>query len=377
MNAVPLKERQYDIDWLRAFAIFVVFLFHCAVFFSFEYWHVKNDRLDFGMTVFVGIVSQWIMPLFFVLSAVSAYYALEHRTNGAYIQERFKRLVVPLLFGMFVLSPPQVYIERLTHGEFKGSFVEFIPHYFEGFYRLGGNFAWMGLHLWYLEMLFLFSIVTLPLFRFLRKENVQTFLTTTAGFFAKRGAIFLLALPIGVTEMFVNLKQNILSRRDFGGWSPLIYLVVFILGYIIVNDRRFRQQIENQKRVALLMGAMTSVAGYFVLTSGGSSSTLLFSLLRAFNSWFWIVTILGFGSRYLSFSAAYLPYANEAVLPFYILHQPVIVIVGYFIASWEVNVLTKYALLSTFSFLVIVLLYDKVIKRSHLLRFVFGMKPMA
>jgi len=372
MNTVPFRERRYDIDWLRAFAIIIVFLFHCAVFFSNEYWHVKNNRLNFGMTVFVVVVIQWIMPLFFVLSAVSANYALEHRTNRAYIYERFTRLVVPLLFGMIVLSPPQVYIERLTHGEFKGSFVEFIPHYFEGFYRLGGNFAWMGLHLWYLEMLFIFSIVTLPLFRHLRKETAQTFLTMLAGLCTRRGALFLLALPIGVTEMLVNLKQGILSRRDFGGWSPLVYLVVFVLGYVIASDRRFRLQIEKQRIVALIMGVITSMAGYFIFTSGGSSSSMSFSLLRAFNSWFWVLMILGFGSRYLTFSTRYLKYANEAVLPFYILHQPVIVILGYSIAGWDANILVKYALLSTFSFLVVGLLYDRMIRRSNFLQFVFG-----
>ena len=62
------KERRYDIDWLRVLAMAVVFLFHCARFFDYGEWHVKNNRLDFGMTVFVGVVSQWLMPLFFILS---------------------------------------------------------------------------------------------------------------------------------------------------------------------------------------------------------------------------------------------------------------------------------------------------------------------
>jgi peptidoglycan/LPS O-acetylase OafA/YrhL len=375
MSADPLNQRQYDIDWLRAFAIVVVFLFHCAVFFSYEYWHVKNDRLSFGMTVFVGIVSQWIMPLFFLLSATSSHHALEHRTNGAYVRERFTRLVVPLLFGMFVLSPPQVYIERLTHSEFQGSFFAFIPRYFDGFYRLGGNFAWMGLHLWYLEILFLFSIITLPLFRLLQRGAVQTFLRDkVTGFFTKPGMIFLLALPIGLAEALVNIKQTILSKRDFGGWSPLIYLVVFILGYLIAGDRRLGQQIERQRVISLLMGVMTSVAGYLILTAGGSSSTISFSLLRGFNSWFWVLAILGVGSRYLSFSTPSLKYVNEAVLPFYILHQPIIVITGYFIAGWNAGVPVKFAVLTIFSFLVIVLVYDRAVRRVQVLRFLFGMK---
>jgi glucans biosynthesis protein C len=115
--------RRYDIDWLRVFAMSLIFLFHCARFFDFEDWHVKNSQLDFGMSVFVGILSQWIMPLFFVLSAISAYYALNQWTAGQYIRERLRRLVIPFLFGIFVLIPPQVYIERVSHFQFSGSWI--------------------------------------------------------------------------------------------------------------------------------------------------------------------------------------------------------------------------------------------------------------
>ena len=37
-----MKERRYDIDWLRVVAILAVFLYHCARFFGPEGWHLKN-----------------------------------------------------------------------------------------------------------------------------------------------------------------------------------------------------------------------------------------------------------------------------------------------------------------------------------------------
>jgi peptidoglycan/LPS O-acetylase OafA/YrhL len=367
-------KRRNDIDWLRAFAILVVFLFHCAVFFSYEDWPAKNNQLSFGMTVFVSVVNQWIMPLFFILSAISSYHALERRSNRTYIAERSKRLAVPLVFGIFAMAPFQVYIERVTHGEFTGSFASFFPHYFDGFYRLGGNFAWMGIHLWYLEMLFIFSIVTLPLFRLLGRETMQSFGSGIAGFFGKPGAIFLFSIPIAVVEMLTNLQPDTIGRRDFGGWSPVVYLVLFVLGYLIAGDQRIRQRIEKERITALLLGAAATAAGYFLLTSGSSSRTLFFSFLRAFNSWCWLMAILGFGSRHLTLRKDFLLYANEAVLPFYILHQTVIVAIGFLIAGWEMGVMSKYIVLATASFMMIFLLYDGVIKRIPILRFLFGMK---
>jgi len=176
-----------------------IFIFHCARFFNYEDWHVKNNQLDEGMSLFVAIVNQWIMPLFFLLSGISSYYSLRSRTSGRYIRNRFQRLVIPLIFGTFVvLIPVQVWIERVSHSQFEGFLIEFYPHYFEGFYAFGGNFAWMGLHLWYLEMLFVFSILTLPLFLYLKKDSLQALISRVAKFFVKNGVIFLIAIPIVV-----------------------------------------------------------------------------------------------------------------------------------------------------------------------------------
>lgn len=368
------NERRYDIDWLRVLAMFMIFLFHNARFFSYEDWHVKNNQLDFGMSFFVEIVSQWIMPLFFILSAISAYYALDYRNNRQYINERFKRLVIPLVFGIFVIAPPQVYIERVSHSQFAGSFIQFFPHYFDGLYSFGGNFAWMGIHLWYLEMLFIFSLLTLPLFRFLKKETIRNFISRIAVAFKTPGIIFLFALPISFMEMVVNLQPEGIGIRNFGGWSPFTYLIFFLTGYLIASNLQFKEIIERHRKIALLLGVAATISGFVYIDSGYSSRTYFFAILRGLNSWFWLVAFLGFGSRYLNFNNGILKYSNEAVLPFYILHQTGIVIVGFYIAGLDAGILLKYLILSTVSFALIMALYNLVIKRVNVLRFLFGMK---
>ncbi len=67
-------------------------------------------------------------------------------------------------------------------------------------------------------------------------------------------------------------------------------------------------------------------------------------------------------------------YASEAVLLFYILHQTVIVTIGFYIANWNVNTIFKYLIISTSSFVAIIIVYDLVVKRINLFRFLFGMK---
>jgi hypothetical protein len=371
---MPASERRADLDWLRVGAIVMMLLFHCARFFNEEDWHVKNGQLSEGMGVFVGVVAQWLMPLFFMLSAMAIWHALGFRTNRQYLAERCKRLLVPFVFGTLVLIPPQVYIERATHGRFSGSFFAFYPHYFEGWYGFGGNFAWMGLHLWYLEVLFVLSLLTLPLFRLLRQEGAQRVIARVGWLCEKPGGVFLLALPIGCMEWLVNLQPDGIGRRDFGGWSLLTYLVIFCLGYLVACDGRCRAAMERHRVVAVVGGIIAMSLGYMLVRSGHSSRAGCMAFLRAFNSWFWLVAMFGFGSRHLSFSNGALKYANEAVMPFYVLHQTVIVVLACFLIGWEVGVVAKYAVLLLAAFAVMAAAYELAIRRLAALRFLFGMK---
>lgn len=376
---VGKNTRRYDNDWLTVGAMLMIFFFHCARFFNFEDWHVKNNQLDHGMTLFVAIVAQWIMPLFFILSGISSCYSLQTRTIGRYIGNRIKRLVIPLIFGTFILLiPVQVWIERVSHGQFEGGFIEFYPHYFEGFYAFGGNFAWMGLHLWYLEMLFIFTLVTLPLFLFLKKEKFQGLISGATAFFAKNGAIFLFGIPLFLMESLVNLQPKGVGIRAFGGWSPPSYLVFFVTGFLLALDSRYREAMERLRFTALALGLLTTGLMFFFPVNtaplGDFVSYSLTVFCRSFNSWFWLVAVLGFGSRYFNFNNERLNYAREAVLPFYILHQSVIVTIGFYMADWEMGVMVKYVVLSTLSFIVIIAIYNLLIRRFNALRFLFGMK---
>lgn len=373
METIDKMERYPYIDWLRVLGMLTIFLFHSARFFDDMGWHVKNFELSFGMSVFVGIVSIFIMPLFFMLSAVAIYNALKKRTNSGFMKERFKRLIVPLIFGSFTHVVLQVYIENITHARFFGSFWQFFPHYFNGWYGFGGNFAWMGLHLWYLLVLFLFSCMLLPFFRY---TNHSTGLTARL---AKIGTSyfspFLFIIAIFLVEWLVSLFPESIGRKDFGGWSLLTYLVFFISGYILATDLRYREAIQKVRYVALAISVMTVFMGYLLIVKWRlADSNLFVLLLRAANSWSWFLTFLGFTGLNLNVSNLFLKYANEAVLPFYILHQSVIVVIGYFIRDWHVTVFPKYLFLLAASLIVIMGLYEFVIRRIRILRFLFGMK---
>ena len=156
-------QRRYDLDWLRVLTILVVFIFHSGRFFDEWGWHVKNFVVYEGVTDWSDFLTSWIMPIMFVISGASIYFALGKGGVGKFFKDKVLRLLVPLVVGMFTHGIWQVYLERVTKMEFTGTFWQFIPHYFEGIYPFTGNFSITGVHLWYLLALLLFCLIFLPL----------------------------------------------------------------------------------------------------------------------------------------------------------------------------------------------------------------------
>jgi len=376
--------RRYDVDWLRVLAMMTVFLFHNNRFFDTEDWHVKSTETSEASMAVTIFAVQWMMPLFFILSGIGIYHALSHQRWRQYLLSRVKRLLVPLLFGIFVvIAPLQVYLERITHNQFQGSFWSFYPHYFEGWFGLGGNFAWMGVHLWYLEFLFVFSVVTLPLFLYLQSPSGSRIMNSLTRFLSRPWTIFLLVLPIGLIEFIASLPPihgSVFGEEGFGGWSALPYLTLLIIGYLLATDEGLAKTMERHRVSALAVGAVSYIVALLALKVSEpwpmAPRELLMSFVRGILCWSCLVAFCGFASRHLRFSNAFLKYANEAVLPFYILHQVVILCVGFYVLRLRTYLWLEYLIITSISFGVIMAIYELLIRRVNLLRFLFGMKAV-
>ena len=139
--SVTKSVRRYDLDWLRVFAVLVLLCFHSARPFDEWGWHIKNETVSGFITSILQFINIWHMPLFFLLSGSAAWFALSLRPERSFAKERVKRLLIPLVFGMAVIIPSQVYIERIFRGQFEGSYFSFYIVAFSGSYP-EGNLSW-------------------------------------------------------------------------------------------------------------------------------------------------------------------------------------------------------------------------------------------
>jgi peptidoglycan/LPS O-acetylase OafA/YrhL len=172
-----------------------------------------------------------------------------------------------------------------------------------------------------------------------------------------------------------------LNELDPGGWGMLNYIWFFLAGFLIIANDRLRNSMLRRRwyhlGLAIFFGVILL---YMTLTNGTSAYQSVFEsiddLIRAMCSFSLILASLGLGLWKLNFTSPALKYANEAVLPFYILHQTVLVVVGFFVVGWNLPDLLKYILIIGISFPVILMTYELLIRRSNLLRVLFGMKSL-
>ena len=108
---------------------------------------------------------------------------------------------------------------------------------------------------------------------------------------------------------------------------------------------------------------------------GYSVGWSLFTVLRAFNAWFWMIAILSAGMKYLSFSNGLLRYVREGSYPFYVLHQTVLIAIGFHVMKWNTGVMPRYLTLVVATVIATTVVYDLVVRRMRVTRFLFGMKP--
>jgi peptidoglycan/LPS O-acetylase OafA/YrhL len=372
--------RLHYVDWLRVLAMLGVFLFHAVHPFDATPWHVKNADASLLVTlVFVVFLYPWGMPLFFLLSGAASRFALRRRTPRQYAVERFRRLLTPFIVGAILLTPPQLYFEwshKAQTGDFAGTLLEFAASREVGFSPQ--VFGWAGYHLWFLGFLFTYAVIALPLSRWLA-DGGRRFVDRLAGLGGRRAGLLLFLVPLVLVQLV--LRPFFPAEHH---WAEFTYtFVFFVSGYILYADDRFTEAIRRDWPLMLAAGILSTL--YFVVTAAtgvalewmstpGIPQFYLSWSVFSVNGWCWTMFVLCVGMRFLDFSNAWLRYGGESIMPFFVLHQPVIIVIAYFVVQWAAGITLKLLAVVAGSLLVTLGLTELIIKRIDVLRRLFGMK---
>jgi len=195
------------------------------------------------------------------------------------------------------------------------------------------------------------------------------------------GAVYTLMLPTLLLLVFVDHNNPLIAEKE-AGWPLVIYFWLVLCGFVVISNKRLLGSIQKLRWLSLVVAILSFVFYVFMVTTTsapvfGTGRFALITSLRVFASWCMVLTLMGFGIQYINARKPFLNYANEAVLPFYILHQTVLLGVGYFAVQWSVPDLLKWVVILLVAFGVIMSFYEYLVRRFNVMRFLFGMKLIA
>lgn len=374
-------ERRHDIDWLRVIAFSLLILYHTGMFFVPWDFHFKNSETSELFELWMTPLNQFRLPLLFMISGMGAYFVLKHRSPLNFYGERHKRLLLPLVFGMFVIIPPQIFYEHLFKGIHYSSYFEFYKKVLELQPYPPGCFSWH--HLWYILYIFFYSLICFPLLKFLKGDGSQNFKMKIVSFFSKPGRIYLLGLPLLI--IYYTMARRFPTTHAFwGDWYNLTFsLIFFIYGSFIISTKGLWNVFQNYRRTSLIIASVPFLFLWLFVWGPtfqimNEETTLFFYLYGLLKITFvtcLLFTILGYSKILLNKTNGFLKYATEAVYPFYILHQTVMMVFGYYIIQLQLGILPKFLLVALVTFGGSLIVYEIFIRRYNFMRILFGLKP--
>ncbi len=380
--------RRPDIDWLRVVATWLLFVFHSAkVFDPAPFFHIRNAQTSLGMLVLAGFIGLWHMPLFFLLAGWSIPGSLGARGAGGFLRERVSRLLVPLVAGTVCFGPIMKYLELRSgldlsatglrvspalQGSFRQvipegldvappcteRFLDFLPTFFTGLERV----TWG--HLWFLAYLFTFSLAWLPLFRALlaRRAPVRV----------RRAWVYAPILPLVVVQLVLRpIWPGIQNLVD--DWANVTYYSTYLIcGFLLAWSPALEEAATLEWRRALTVAVATALVLLLVVLRVIPSPAVALAG-SAIAGWCFVVAIVGAARAHVRRAAP--PYLVESALAIYILHQPAIIVVGYFLVlPLPLGVWPKFAVLVVTSMAATVAIYHLLVRPFTVPRVLFGMK---
>ena len=380
-QATATAPRRGELDALRAFVVLGLVFFHSGLVFSpDDDFYVKNAQTTDVVTVFAGFGVVWAMPMLFLVAGLGSRYSIRRRGSARFTRERLVRLGVPLIFATLVLCPlPQWLRLRAADPGYDESYVGFWPRFLTVHldaadfpFVLEGEHFETG-HLWFVVLLLVFSLLLAPVAAPLAARSERV-----AQAVGPRPVLLLLpALPLAAINALLGMEEG------FAGWNRWAYLVFFLFGYALADDGHVRAALRRLAVPAGVFGLVLfagTAPGFLALEDPFTEwSPFALATRAVFGAagWCWVVAILGLLDRPREARppSRAMVYLGLAALPLYVLHQPVVVALAYGVVGWSAPIVIKYAVIVTVSLAVIFLVYEIVVRRTRVTRFLFGMRP--
>ncbi|WP_334055684.1 acyltransferase family protein [Polaribacter sp. P097] len=377
------NERLYYFDWLRVLAFWLLIFFHSWQPFNNFHWLIESNNTSIIADILTVFTHGWRLHLIFLVSGLGTWFAMK-TSKKQFFKDRFKRLIIPFAFASILITPSQRFFQAMQDKEAFQNYLYFLESYPSRILDHDFSFSFLlwfkeiGIHLWYLPYLLVMTFVLYPIFTKIKNKEIK--FDWIKNVMNKPYGIFVLALPIFICRLI--LKPIFPAYTDWADFFT--YLWSFLYGFVLINDIDYWMVIiKRNKNKLLIVGVLCSLS----LIIGSSNENLVSAYLHPKFDWYhvlittlsaliafsWIMYFVDLFSEKMNFKSSILPEANNSILPIYVLHQSIIVAVGYYVVQLNLGSLIEFLIILITTILTCLLLY-KFLKRNAVLKTLFGIK---
>lgn len=345
-----IDNRRYDIDWLRVIAIVLLIIYHIAIVFQpwgFLIGFIQNAESSNAIWVPMALINVWRIPLLFFVSGMGVCFALRRRNWKELLQDRARRILLPLVFGSFLIVPIHIY-------------------FFQSYYNFPLSYSPSMGHLWFLANICIYVLQIIGC-AFLDKNYNYRVFNFFRRILKKPYFIYLFLIPFILEAEVMNPEY--FATYVGNGHGFVLGMFAFFFGFLFIAiGHEFWNALDKVKIYSLVAAFIL----YFVrLFYYGLNAPHYLTSIESMN---WIFVVLGFGYKYLNKPGKVLSYLSEAAYPVYILHMIFLYLAAYFILPLDLSLIAKFFLINLITFAGCYASYELLIRRLNFIRPLFGLK---
>jgi Acyltransferase family len=371
-------ERRIDLDWVRIGAFGLLIFYHVGMLYVSWGFHIKSAHRITALEPLMLVLNPWRLSLLFLVSGVATRFMFRKYALAPLLRSRTARLLIPLVFGMFVVVPPQAYDQIVEALGFPSGFADFYLNHYLAF---GAQFCpnpcillptWN--HLWFVAYLWVY---TMALGAVVMAAPALTGWIERWLAPALSGVWLLVVPPVAFAAYRIVLLPNFPSTHAlFGDWyNHALFATVFLLGFLLAHAKPVWDSIERLRWIALLLAAAFFLS--FLALRGTRDDGMPLKLYAGFAygcyQWLCMVAVLGFARRWITKDSGVRRYLTDAIFPYYIVHQTAIIMIAHALRGSGLSAGLEAGIVIGGTAATCVLTYE-IVRRVALLRPLFGLK---
>ena len=389
MNISPappsISPRRLDLDWIRIIAFALLIFYHIGMYYVTWDWHVKSPRTSEFIEPLMQLTSPWRLALLFLVSGAATSFMMDKISAGKLALTRSWRLLLPLIFGMFVIVPPQSYYEVMEKLQYGDGYLAFWPRYVAGHSTFiindkrltlpTWNHLWFVVYLWAYTMLLAIFLSLTPRGMTHMTASLERFLLKGTGW----GIIIWPVLILAVCRLFLVSIFPSTHNLTHDWYNHSNYFFVFLFGFMFIRSEAIMAVIVQRRWLcfALAAGSYAFIIFYSTHYSDAappSDAMRYFQrVVRALDQWCSILAILGFGRLWLNRDGPARRYLTDAIFPFYIVHQTAIVVYAHNLQTLKLPIVIEALVLIVATISTCFISYE-IVRRIPWLRPLFGLR---